>query len=131
MAFRLSVEVTELVEKLSAENAAACSSAESVVRKSDKLIVKHCVLAKTSRSNAHTAVDLSFSLTLRTVILLEICNELLGSVGKAVFLRKSLEALPSLQDLLLCGLIFKVYENGSCVTVCYGDSDALASDKSL
>ena len=125
----LSVKVTKLVEELSSENAAAGSAAKSVVGKAYKLPVKHCVLSETACSYSHTAVDLTVSLALRTVILFKISNELLGSVGESVLLGKTLKALPSLQDLFLCGLILKVYKNGSCVTVCYRNSQALACDR--
>jgi hypothetical protein len=92
----LSVEVSEPIKELGVKNRSACGTAQCVVRKTNELVVVNGVLTKTSDCYSHTAVDLAVGIGLRTVILFEISNKLLGSGGKTQYLRLALVFSPSL-----------------------------------
>ena len=95
------------------------------MRETYELVVVDDILTETSDSYAHTAVDVTVESCLRTIVFLEVCNELFGCAGKSELLRLTLKLSPSLEDLFLCGLVFKLYKYSRCVSVCYGNSDAL------
>ena len=93
-----------------------------------ELPVVDSVFAETACAYAHAVLGLAVELALRTVVLLEVGDELLRCAGKLKLLRKALEILPSLEDLLLRGLLLEVYEHCCGVAVGNGNTDALRRD---
>ena len=94
-----------------------------------ELVVEVAVLAEAADGHAHTAVDVAVKSGLRTVILLEVSDELLGGVGQLQLLGQTLEVSPCLQDLLLGGLVLELYEHSRSVAVGDGHADALGGDE--
>ena len=95
------VKISEYEEKLCNKHRAACRAALGVVGKSDKLVIKQCILAESACCDAHSAVDISVKTCLGTVIFLKIGNELFGRGGKCNAFGKPLVVLPSGKDLFL------------------------------
>ena len=71
------------------------------MRETYELIVIELILTETSDCNTHTAIDIAVESSLRTIILLEVCDKLCGSTGKTKLLGLTGEFCPSLEDILL------------------------------
>ena len=129
--FRYNYELVKIAlcsEELSEQNAAACCTAESVVGEAYELVIVLRILAETSRRNCHAALDVAVEFSLRTVVLLEVVDELLGSARELELLRYALEVSPQLEYLLLGGLVLEAYEYSSRVTVGNRHAEALCRD---
>ena len=87
------------------------------MRKADELIIEHSIFPQTTYRHCHTAFNVTIQLCLRTVIFLEIVNELLRSRRQFQFLRYALEVFPDLQDFFLGRLLLKGYEYSGSMTV--------------
>ena len=74
----LTGDLTGCLEELGAENTAACSAADSVVGQSHKFPVKKSIGTESSDRDAEAALIIDVQLNLRTVLLLEILNEIPG-----------------------------------------------------
>ena len=98
------------------------------MRQSDELPLEQVILAQTSCSHAHTALNVAVKLSLGIVVFLEVGDELLRRVGELKLLGLALECRPSFKDLLLGGLSLKVYEYSRSVTVRNGYAVALSGD---
>ena len=72
-----------------------------------ELVIILSIFAETSDRYSHAAFKIAVELSLRTVILLEVVKELLGSGGQLKILRNALEVLPSFEYLLLGGLLLE------------------------
>ena len=96
--------------------------------KANELIVVEAILTKSACGDTHTAIDVAVESGLRTVILLKVGDELLGSRGQTECLGLTLIALPRLKNLLLGGLVFKLNENSRGVTVGHRNAKALGCD---
>ena len=71
------------------------------MREAYELVVVLRILAEASRRYRHAAFEVAVELSLRTVVLLEIVDELLGSAGELKLLRNALEISPQLEYLFL------------------------------
>ena len=78
------------------------------MRKTYELVVVKGILTKSTCTDAHTTVNITIELCLRTIILFEICDKLRRSRGKLKYLRLTLKVFPILEDLFLCGLVFEL-----------------------
>ena len=73
----LSVKISLTEEQLRRQYGAACRAAQGIVRKPHKFVVEDGVLAQSAERYAHAAVQIAVQTRLRTVVLVEIRDELL------------------------------------------------------
>ena len=98
------------------------------MRKTYEFPVIHGILAKSADAHAHAVLIVHVQVHLRSVVLLKILNELLGSTGKCKLLRNAGKASELLDQLLLRGLFLKLYKHCSRMAIQNGHADTLAGD---
>ena len=102
------INVTHGFEEFSAENAAACSTADGVVGKTHELPVKECVGTESADGDTESALVVDIQLDLGTIVLFHVLDEVPGSVGKCKLLGKSAESTELLDQLLLLCLLSEI-----------------------
>ena len=87
------------------------------MRQADELIVINRILSQTAYRNSHSVFKIYIQRYLGTVVLLQILNKLLRCAGQLSFLRKSLKAYQTINQLLFGWLFTEFYKYGSCMSV--------------
>ena len=121
-------DIALCLEQLRAENAAAGRAADGVVGQAHELPVKEAVGAEPADGDAEAALVIHIQLNLGTVVLFEVLDEVLRSVGEVEFLGKAAEGAELLDQRFLVNFFAEVDKGGRRVTVQDRHADALAGD---
>ena len=116
-------------QKLCTEDCAAGCTPNDIVRETDKFIIKEAVLSEPAHADAHTPLIIHIQSNLRTVVIFQVLDKLLGSTWQIVFLGQTSEVNPAVYNLLFGGLFVKVYKDCGRMSIEDRDADTLGGDE--